>query len=253
MRRLLTTISVVSAVFALLASNNVDAARGALIMQIVDGVTVTVPPSGTPNPPNSYSYSSTSLAGFSNVTASNTFLPGVLSPAAGPGMDLGTNPVSASSGGTVQIWSTLTDLGASYPTAKLTWTFGLHDLLPAGATVTVEAWVNGDNTPFGTNDIKGTSGPVVLVSNLSPPLETSSGTLTNIPVTVGSPFSMTIEAVIVLPAGGSLSSGDFSARLSTEGGPQIQEGPEPASLAIWGMGLAMAAGVRTVRRRRMVA
>lgn len=248
MRRFPTAAAIAFAVLALLGLGNVDAARASIIMKIVNmnDMSVTLaPPAGNPVG-SSYQFQSNSLVGFSDVLLQDTFVAPTLVPPVGPGIDLGTFTVLASTGGTLDVFVTLTDLFAASSPATLDWTFSLTKLTGIGAAVSVQSWVNPDNTPFGTPSGVGGS----PVTNYPPVPAQIVGSNASVAVPVGVPFSMTIEVKITLPAGGSLTSGDFSATISTQSGPQIQENPEPASLAIWGLGLALAGGARCVRRKR---
>lgn len=269
MRNVFSKVAIAAVVIALVTFSGVGVASAALMMRVIDSngpTTANIPPDGSTGatslnfqaPPDS-----PAMPGFSQVTTSGSFLaPTGIGIGNGPGIDLGVQQINASNpgGGTLTVLLTLTDLVSSSSTATLTWGATYH-ALGGGTTFDLYAWVNTTNTPYGSypgagGDSASSSG-FTQVNPFPPPTIFADGSgpggvaVAGLPI--GTFFSMTLELVFTVPAGGSVDSLDLRANISTTSGPQIQEGPEPASLAIWGLGLAMAAGVRTVRRRRMVA
>lgn len=255
--------AVASAAIALIAFSSVNTAQAAVILTIKDvsaGTTITAPPSGFASG-SGWQFTG-NTTNFSVVNVTSSFLNPIGS--SGPGIDLHNFTVQSAVGvgqHVLQVFITLTDLVSSGTTANLKYNFGVPEFnTPSTDTVKIQAWVNPNNNVPGTlvGALSNTSPAVTYTtdgSGNSTPSTSQTGTVSVSGITPATFFSMTVEVDFTLTANANtyVTSGDFSARLSSTSGPQISEGPEPASMAIWGLGLALAGGVRYVRRRQTAA
>ena len=207
-------------------------AEAALILRLSDGVsTVTITDAGAGDVnPVAGAVTFVGAVGSFGVNVSTGLSKPFL-----PGAELDLNSVSATStgstGGTLTIELTDTDYmsGIGSP-GILSWLYG--GTTTADSSVTGQGWKNLDNEEFGLGPLQtGLLGPFTGAFSTSGSV--AHGVLTD-------PYSMTIRIIYTATGGGQTYSGNFNL--------QNTPVPEPAGVALFGLGLTAVA--MAFRRRR---